>query len=214
MSIDIGSMRAQYSNAPLDIESLGNDPLNAFSTWFQNAVEAQIKEPNAMTIATVDDEGMPDARIVLLKEIADGGFVFYTNYSSAKGQQLQNNPHACLVFNWLDLERQIRIRGTVTKNDEAKSETYFQTRPRQSQIAAWSSPQSMPIADRSVLEKLVVETSNTFEGIELLPKPPVWGGFILTPSEIEFWQGRRDRLHDRIKYRTTTDGWQAIRLAP
>jgi pyridoxamine 5'-phosphate oxidase len=214
MSIDIGSMRAQYSNTPMDIESLGNDPLNAFSTWFQNAVEAQIKEPNAMTIATVDADGMPDARIVLLKEIADGGFVFYTNYSSAKGQQLQNNPYACLVFNWLDLERQIRIRGTVTKNDDVKSETYFQTRPRQSQIAAWSSPQSMPISDRSVLEKLVVETTNTFQDIELLPKPPVWGGYILIPSEIEFWQGRRDRLHDRIKYRTTTDGWQAIRLAP
>jgi pyridoxamine 5'-phosphate oxidase len=214
MSIDIGSMRQQYANTVLDIDSLGNDPINAFSLWFQHAIDAQIKEPNAMMIATVDNDGMPDARVVLLKEVDAKGFVFYTNYSSAKGQQLQDNPHACLVFSWLDLERQVRIRGSVSKYDESKSEAYFQTRPRQSQIAAWSSPQSKPIADRAVLESLVHETTLTFTGVDLLPKPPVWGGYILSPVEIEFWQGRRDRLHDRIKYMATTDGWKATRLAP
>ncbi len=214
MSIDIGGMRAQYSNEALDIDSLGHDPIKAFTIWFKNAVDAEVKEPNAMAIATVDSDGMPDARIVLLKEVEGNGFVFYTNYSSAKGQQLQINPHACLVFNWLDLERQVRIRGSVIKYDEAKSETYFQTRPRESQIAAWSSPQSMPIADRAVLESLVHESSQTFDGVDLLPKPPMWGGYMLNPTEIEFWQGRRNRLHDRIKYKSTADGWKATRLAP
>jgi pyridoxamine 5'-phosphate oxidase len=214
MSIDIGSMRQQYSSAALDLEALGSDPIIAFGLWFSNAVESQVKEPNAMTLATVDDKGLPDARIVLLKEVDGQGFVFYTNYGSTKGQQLESNPHACLVFNWLDLQRQVRIRGTVSKYDAVKGESYFQSRPRLSQIAAWSSPQSKPIHHRTVLENLVVETTATFEGVEALPKPPMWGGYILTPSEIEFWQGRRDRLHDRIKYIATPEGWKATILAP
>jgi pyridoxamine 5'-phosphate oxidase len=214
MSIDIGSMREQYSNSPLDESTLGNDPLQAFKVWFENAVEANIKEPNAMTIATVDSNGMPDARIVLLKELDGEGFVFYTNYSSAKGQQLEENPNACIVFNWLGLERQIRIRGIVKKYDEVKSEQYFQSRPRLSQIAAWSSPQSKKIADREVLEKLMLESTKIFEGEELIPKPPVWGGFILIPSYIEFWQGRRNRLHDRIQFTRKDNEWVSCRLAP
>lgn len=214
MSIDIGSMRQQYSSAPLNVDALGTDPIKAFGLWFSNAVEAQVKEPNAMTLATVDESGMPDARIVLLKEVDGQGFVFYTNYGSAKGQQMEANPHACLVFNWLDLERQVRIRGTVAKYDAIKGESYFQSRPRLSQIAAWSSPQSKPIQHREVLEKLVAETTATFEGVEALPKPPMWGGYILTPSEIEFWQGRRDRLHDRIKYISGSEGWKVSVLAP
>ncbi len=214
MSIDIGGMREQYSNSPLDVETLGQDPLKAFQLWFENAIESKIKEPNAMTIATIDKDGMPDARVVLLKELIDKGFVFYTNYASAKGQQLEAHPHACLVFNWLDLERQIRIKGSVTRYDEKLSEQYFQSRPRLSQVAAWASPQSKTIKDRSVLQSLYDETEKIFESEELIPKPPTWGGFILSPIEIEFWQGRRNRLHDRIKFTLVENDWQITRLAP
>lgn len=215
MSIDFGSLREQYSNTPLEPEDLGNDPYKAFQSWFKQALDDKIKEPNAMTLATVDHLGRPDARIVLLKEQVDDYFVFYTNFTSSKGSQMQDHEHVCLVFNWLAQERQIRIRGTITFQDKDKAETYFQSRPRSSQVAAWSSPQSAVIADRHVLESLIEQTEKIFDGQELLPLPPTWGGYKVAPYEIEFWQGRRSRLHDRIKYTLNNEGgWHIHRLAP
>jgi pyridoxamine 5'-phosphate oxidase len=215
MSIDFGSLREQYSNNPLEAEDLGNNPFVAFQSWFKQALDDQIKEPNAMTLATVDHQGRPDARIVLLKEQVEDYFVFYTNYTSAKGGQMEHNDHVCLVFNWLAQERQIRIRGKISFQDKDKAEAYFQSRPRSSQVAAWSSPQSAKIEDRQVLETLIQETEKVFEGQDLLPLPPTWGGYKVAPYEIEFWQGRRSRLHDRLKYTLNKEGaWDIDRLAP
>jgi pyridoxamine 5'-phosphate oxidase len=214
MSIDFGSLREQYGNIPLELEDLGLDPFSAFNKWFSAALDEGVKEPNAMTLATVDDMGRPDARIVLLKELKEKSFVFYTNYSSSKGQQLEQNKYVCLVFNWLQQERQIRIRGEVERQDSTISETYFQSRPRNSQVAAWSSPQSKTIENRQVLEELVSETELLFNDDDLLPLPPTWGGYKVTPYEIEFWQGRSNRLHDRIKYEKVANEWFAKRLAP
>jgi pyridoxamine 5'-phosphate oxidase len=213
MSIDVGHLREQYSNAAYKIEDAAEDPFTEFSSWFATAKEAKLKEPNAMTLATVDEQGHADARIVLLKEMIDHGFVFYTNYSSAKGQQIFANPHGCLVFVWLELERQVRIKGVIKKYDANLSEKYFQSRPKNSQIAAWASPQSKQI-NREDLESMVAETTLLFEDKEVLPKPPQWGGYILEPAEVEFWQGRRNRLHDRVKYFLKDGKWSKVRLAP
>jgi pyridoxamine 5'-phosphate oxidase len=214
MSIDFKGMRVQYKDAPLTIESIGTDPFVAFNLWFKIALEEKVKEPNAMTIATIDENGFPDARVVLLKELIEEKFVFYTNYASNKGKQIEANPYVCLVFNWLDLERKIRIKGKVEKYDLQKSEQYFRSRPRESQIAAWSSPQSKIISDRSVLDTLVSETTKLFADSESLPIPPTWGGYSVDPFEIEFWQGRSNRLHDRIKFIKTESSWKIDRLAP
>ncbi|HMS98853.1 MAG TPA: pyridoxamine 5'-phosphate oxidase [Saprospiraceae bacterium] len=214
MKHDIASMRQHYANEALDMASVNINPFEEFHFWFDEAVKAEVREPNAMTLATVDAHGMPDARVVLLKELDDTGFVFYTNYTSDKSRQIENNPNACLVFSWLELGRQVRIRGKLEKYDEEKSIQYFQSRPRDSQIGAWSSPQSRVIEDRTVIEKLVAETEALFEGQDTLPKPPHWGGYLLVPSEIEFWQGRLSRLHDRIKFRKEEGRWAISRLAP
>ena len=214
MNHDIASMRQHYANEELDITSIRTNPFDEFHHWFDEAVRAEVREPNAMMLATVDSKGMPDGRIVLLKELDERGFVFYTNYTSDKARQIENNPNACLVFSWLELGRQIRIRGRLEFYDEQKSTLYFQSRPRDSQIGAWSSPQSRPIEDRKLLEKMVAETESLFEGQDVLPKPPHWGGYILIPTEIEFWQGRLSRLHDRIKFTNDQHGWHMTRLAP
>ncbi|MBK8698931.1 MAG: pyridoxamine 5'-phosphate oxidase [Saprospiraceae bacterium] len=214
MMRDIAAMREQYANEPLDIKDVETDPFREFHKWFDEACNAEVREPNAMTLATVDADGLPDARVVLLKELDDKGFVFYTNRTSTKGHQIDLKPFGCLVFSWLELGRQVRIRGPIEKSPEDKAESYFQSRPRDSQIGAWSSPQSKVIQDRESLEIMVEETSALFEGKEVLPKPPYWGGYLLVPEEIEFWQGRRSRLHDRIKYRREDGIWQRFRLAP
>lgn len=214
MNLDLAALREQYGNEILDIESTDQSPLIEFKKWMEAAVNSKCKEPNAMTLATVDDDGKPDARIVLLKEITDTGFVFYTNFNSTKGKQIFANKYVSAVFLWLDLERQIRIRGSIEVYDSKKSTTYYQSRPRESQIAAWASPQSKILDNRQILDSLVDETRNIFENDLVLPKPAHWGGYHILPFEIEFWQGRKNRLHDRIKYTLTESIWHKKILAP
>ena len=190
------------------------DPIVQFKNWLEQATEAGISEPTAMTLATTAEDGQPSARIVLLKEVTQDGFVFYTNYGSAKGRELAVNPRAALVFYWPQLERQVRITGTVVKTSRSESEAYFQTRPRGSQLAAWASGQSSPIPDRALLETRVKKLDAKYAGADV-PLPPNWGGYRLRPESIEFWQGKPNRLHDRLRYsREAGGGWKIERLAP
>ena len=214
MNRDFKDMREQYGEELLDENSVSDNPFELFEYWFQAVKTSEIKEPNAMVLATVDEDLQPDARVVLLKEIADGGFVFYTNFSSAKGNQLDINNKASLVFAWVDLQRQVRVKGVVSKYDDKKSEEYFQSRPKMSQVAAWASPQSKVIPGRDTIERLYNEYDTMFTEHDVLPKPPLWGGYILQPISIEFWQGRRNRLHDRVRYVKNINGWTKERLAP
>ena len=215
MDAVIQDLRENYEKATLEITEVAAHPVEQFKTWLQLALNAKIKEPNAMTLATVDADGYPSARIVLLKGVREEGFIFYTNYESQKGQELQSNPHAALVFNWLDLEKQIRIKGLVEKMAATDSAAYFQSRPKGSQIGAWASPQSQVIKDRSILEQNVEQLHNQYKDQEKLPCPSHWGGYLVRPTEIEFWQGRSSRLHDRIRYRLEADqSWTIERLAP
>lgn len=214
MNRDFKNMREQYGEELLDENSVSDNPFELFEHWFQSVKSSEIKEPNAMVLATVDEDLQPDARVVLLKEIADGGFVFYTNFSSAKGSQLDINTKASLVFAWVDLQRQVRVKGIVSKYDDKKSEEYFQSRPKMSQVAAWASPQSKVIPGRAAIERLYNEYDEMFAEKDVLPKPPLWGGYILQPTSIEFWQGRRNRLHDRVRFLKNNEGWTKERLAP
>lgn len=207
------NMRQNYINATLDESDVDDNPIVQFKNWFEHAVESKLDEPNAMTLATVTKAGKPDARIVLLKGIDDNGFRFYTNYLSAKGKELKKNPYASLVFFWHALERQIRVEGTVTKLDKETSEEYFKTRPRKSQIGAIASPQSQIIENRAILENKFNEFETENEGKEIA-KPSHWGGYVVKPTRIEFWQGRRSRLHDRINYELSGNKWLKTRLAP
>ena len=209
----IQSLRQDYRSAALNDNDADKNPIKQFEKWFAAAVEAQIYEPNVMTLATADKSGKPNARIVLLKGFDENGFSFYTNYLSQKGKELKKNPLACLVFFWPELERQIRIEGKIEKLSKEASEQYFHTRPIGSQIGAIVSPQSQVIADRKILEKRVEELTNQYEG-KTIPKPAHWGGYIVKPTSIEFWQGRTSRLHDRIKYDLINGKWQTNRLAP
>jgi pyridoxamine 5'-phosphate oxidase len=190
------------------------DPILQFQNWLKQAKAAGISEPTAMTLATTAADGQPSARIVLLKEVSQDGFVFYTNYGSRKGRELAVNPRAALVFYWPQLERQVRITGAVVKTSRSESNAYFQTRPRGSQLAAWASWQSLPIPDRDVLEARVKKLEAKYAGVSV-PLPPNWGGYRLRPDSIEFWQGRPNRLHDRLRYSQEADGgWKIERLAP
>ncbi|TGK00903.1 pyridoxamine 5'-phosphate oxidase [Leptospira semungkisensis] len=213
MQKNISDIRNEYSKAKLDEKDIDSSPLEFFKKWFDQAIESQVAEPTAMTLATVTEEGLPDARIVLLKGIENGGFQFYTNYSSSKGKELAKNPNACLVFFWFELERQVRIRGIVSKVSREISETYFHSRPFDSQIGALASDQSEEVENRSVLEKKFGEFKSKYEG-KSVPLPENWGGYILEPFEIEFWQGRRSRLHDRILFRKEGGLWVRKRLQP
>ena len=199
--------------AALDEQTAGDDPLAFFHKWFAEAQHAKITEVNAMTLATVNAAGQPHARIVLLKGVEDGGFVFFTNYSSTKGHDLEVNPHASLLFFWKELERQVRIEGHVVKIDEADSDAYFHSRPAGSRLGAWSSPQSQPITDRSVLDANYLKYEREFAGAPI-PRPPHWGGYRVIPSIIEFWQGRSSRMHDRILFSNAGGNWTKERLAP
>lgn len=211
--MQLSQMRKEYSHE-LCFQDLDPDPIQQFSKWLQEATAAQVLEPNAMTLATASTEGIPSARIVLLKGIEEDGFIFFTNYESQKGKELAQNPQAALVFFWGELERQVRIAGSVEKISAEKSEEYFHLRPRGAQLGAWVSPQSRAIADRSFLEEHLKELEKHYQDQEI-PLPPYWGGYRLIPREIEFWQGRPNRLHDRLRYsREEKGGWKIERLAP
>jgi pyridoxamine 5'-phosphate oxidase len=205
--------RIQYETAGLERDDLLADPIGQWTQWYEQAAAAGVAEPNAMTISTVDQDGVPDSRVVLARGADERGFVFYSNLTSAKGRQLVGHPVASAVFAWLDLHRQVRVRGTITAVAPAESDAYFASRPRGSQIGAWASPQSQAIADRQALERLVEERTREFEGIEV-PRPNFWGGWVLRPQSMEFWQGRPSRLHDRFRYERTSSGWTITRLAP
>ncbi len=210
----LAEMREDYRLRSLDISDVNEDPIQQFQSWMNEAVASEIREPNAMTLATATADGKPSARVVLLKGIQEEGFVFYTNYESHKAQEMESNPQVALVFNWLDLQRQIRIEGKVEKQSKMASEAYFQSRPRGSQVGAWVSPQSKVIEDRKMLDERVAEVKERFEGEEVLPIPEFWGGYLVRPEAIEFWQGRSSRLHDRIRYRLRDGQWIRERLAP
>jgi pyridoxamine 5'-phosphate oxidase len=211
---NLAEMREDYRLQSLDITDVKKDPIEQFQIWMKAAIDSEILEPNAMTLATATPDGKPSARIVLLKGIEDGGFVFYTNYESHKAKEMEKNPQAALVFNWLDLQRQIRIEGEVKRLDKEVSEAYFQSRPRGSQIGAWVSPQSSIIEDRSVIDKREAEVRERFKDKTVLPIPDFWGGYVVRPEVFEFWQGRSSRLHDRIRYRRRDGLWIRERLAP
>lgn len=210
----IAEIRKEYSRATLDQTEVNKNPIVQFQKWFDEALKSQALEPNAMTLSTITETGKPSARIVLLKGVENNTFLFYTNYQSQKGKELDANPASALTFFWPELERQVRIEGVCTRVDEATSDTYFKSRPRGSQLGAWASPQSSLIKNRELLETRVKELEKRFEGKETLPKPKQWGGYAVEPLEIEFWQGRPSRLHDRIVYYKTDDVWKIHRLAP
>lgn len=213
MPLDLAALRENYTRAGLTEDEAGDDPLALFARWLEEAVAAGLPEPNAMTLATVDADGRPHARVVLLKGLDDGAFVFYTNYQSGKGRDLAERPLAALVFWWADLERQVRVEGTVERVPPSVSDAYFATRPRGSQLGAWASDQSRPVPDRAALEARLAEAEARFAG-GAVPRPPHWGGYTLRPDRLEFWQGRPNRLHDRLDYTRTPEGWMRRRLAP
>ncbi len=212
-SSSLRDRRVQYETAGLDVDDLAPTPIGQWHVWHAEALAAGVAEPNAMTLSSVDSDGSPDARIVLVRGADETGFTFFTNLESAKSRQLQADPRASAVFGWLDLHRQVRVRGTVEPVSDHDSDEYFAERPRGSQIGAWSSPQSEVITDRAMLEATVAEMTARFEG-DVVPRPPHWGGWRMLPYEFEFWQGRPSRLHDRLRYQLADGAWTIERLAP
>ena len=207
--------RVQYETAGLERTDLDVDPIVQWNIWYEGAASAGVAEPNAMTVSTIDKHSAPDSRVVLARSVDKNGFVFYTNYDSAKSLQLIANPVASAVFAWLDLHRQVRVRGTVQQVSEQQSDDYFASRPRESQIGAWASPQSQVIPDRNFIEARLIEVREKF-GDKQISRPETWGGWCIVPTTIEFWQGRPSRLHDRFVYtRSNSDSpWRIERLAP
>jgi pyridoxamine 5'-phosphate oxidase len=214
MNKSIADIRKDYQLQSLLETDVADNPFEQFNRWWDDAVKSELDEVNAMTLATASPTGMPSARIVLLKSASADGFVFFTNYNSHKGKELEENPFACLVFFWKELERQIRITGTIEKVSAAESDEYFHSRPVGSRIGAWASPQSSVIPSRETIEKNIVKFEQEFAGTEIT-RPPHWGGYIVKPTLIEFWQGRPNRLHDRIQYtKQQGESWKIERLAP
>jgi pyridoxamine 5'-phosphate oxidase len=211
-SLDLAGLREDYKKQSLNETDLLSDPHAQFKQWFSQAIEAKLPEPNAMTLATVGRNGQPSARIVLLKGLEPEGFSFFTNYASKKAEDLTHEPRAAMLFCWLELERQVRIEGVVKKVSEAESDQYFAVRPALSRLGAWASPQSRVIPNRKSLEDSMDEFKVRYG--EQAPRPEHWGGYVLTPNTFEFWQGRRSRLHDRLRYTRSDQQWQVDRLAP
>lgn len=212
-SPDIASMREVYSRQVLRESEAGDDPIAFFHKWFREALMVNVHEANACTLATASVDGKPSARIVLLKGADEDGFVIYTNANSRKGREMRANPHAALVFWWPELERQVRIEGMVERVDDALSDSYFASRPRESQLGAWASAQSSVVADSDELEQRFNETKKRF-GNDEIPRPDHWGGFRIIPESIEFWQGRPGRLHDRLVFIRKSNKWERNRLSP
>jgi pyridoxamine 5'-phosphate oxidase len=210
--MNISSIRKDYTFKILEIEDVKDNPIDQFHLWLQEAINVEALEVNAMTLSTLGLDGFPNGRIVLLKEL-DSGFVFFTNYESEKGKELENSPKASLTFFWAELERQVRVIGQVEKISEKESDDYFFSRPIGSQIGAWTSPQSKKIPSREILDQMKEDVENEFS-TKPMTRPPHWGGFRLIPVKIEFWQGRSSRLHDRILYEKTEAEWEITRLAP
>jgi pyridoxamine 5'-phosphate oxidase len=206
-------LRREYASRALTEADTHDDPIQQFSLWFGEALKSELLDTNAMTLATASREGQPSARIVLLKGFDEAGFVFFTNYESAKARDLDDNPRACLLMFWAALERQVRITGRVSRTSAQESETYFQSRPFESQIGAWASAQSRAVADRAALETRYAELASKYAGGPV-PHPPFWGGYRVRPEAIEFWQGRTSRLHDRLLYTWHDGAWSRSRLAP
>jgi pyridoxamine 5'-phosphate oxidase len=216
---NLADLRREYAREALNRDHVADDPIAQFREWFDAALDAEVDEPNAMTLATAAPDGTPSARVVLLKGVDERGFQFYTNYDSRKGTELDQNPHASLVFWWAPLERQVRIDGTVERLPDDESTAYFHSRPRGSQLGAWASPQSRVVESRDVLEENLEAVTEEYED-ETVPRPSHWGGYVVRPLRIEFWQGRPNRLHDRLRYRRPdtehdgSDAWTLERLAP
>jgi pyridoxamine 5'-phosphate oxidase len=210
---DLSGLRVNYSKHELLEQNIGHEPISLFSAWMDAAKAGEIKEPNAMVLSTINN-GKPSARVLLLKGFDENGFVFYTNYQSHKAEEIAQNSNAALTFFWDALERQVRIEGTIQKVLAKDSDEYFHSRPRQSQIGAWVSNQSSIIPNREVLEEKNKMLENKFKDVEVIPRPPHWGGYLLAPSSIEFWQGRQSRLHDRIYFSLENDSWKRERLSP
>jgi pyridoxamine 5'-phosphate oxidase len=209
----LASLRREYVRIGLHEADLAADPLTQFGTWLAEAVAAGLREPNAMVVASANARAVPSARLVLLKGYDERGFVFYTNYGSRKAAELEENPRAALLFPWHDLERQVRVEGPVSRVERDQSEAYFASRPRGAQLGAWASRQSRELGGRAELEAAFTETVGRFDAREV-PLPSFWGGYRVAPEVVEFWQGRSDRLHDRLVYRRDGMGWSVHRLAP
>src|SRR5471030_2667333 len=212
---ELQNLRNDYSGTPLTEESADRNPIKQFDNWFNEVLAAKLHEPNAMTLSTATHDGRPSARIVLLKGFDNLGFMFYTNYLSRKGKEITKNPLGALTFFWSELERQVRIEGTIEKLSKEDSVKYFKLRPRNSQLGAVASPQSQEIPSRDVVEKKWEELVEEYGEDKEIPKPSFWGGYVLKPRYVEFWQGRRSRLHDRIVYKKIDNkNWKKVRLAP